>query len=199
MEQAEIRALLDKYWQAETSLEEERQLAGYFRQPEIDPELESFRSVFDWRAEEAELKPGEDFDHRILERIGQHEASIGHPETLIGQPPVPATPVRTLRLPSIGYAAAAAIMLCICISFFLTVSGPGPVATRSIATNAPSPATAPPATMHEIKDTYDDPQQALAAIRHALLIASNGISKGRHITQKNINRFHNSWQAATGD
>ena len=116
MEQAEIKALLDKYWQAETSLEEERQLADYFRRPEIDPALEPLRSLFDWRAEEAELKPGEDFDHRILERIGQHEASIGHPETLIGQPPVPATPVRTLRLPSIGYAAAAGWVLFVLIS-----------------------------------------------------------------------------------
>jgi hypothetical protein len=178
MEQAEIRALLDKYWTAETSLEEERQLADYFRRPEIDPALEPFRSLFDWRAEEAELTPGEDFDHRMLERIA---------------------PTPSLRIPSIGYAAAAAVILCICISFFLTVSSPGP--GHSVATSAPPPAVVPasPAVRHEIKDTYDDPQQALAAVRHALLIASNGISKGRHITQKNINRFHNSWQAATGD
>jgi hypothetical protein len=180
MEQAEIKALLDKYWQAETSLEEERQLADYFRRPEIDPALEPLRSLFDWRAAEAELRPGEDFDRRMLERIGQA--------------PVSAIPVRLLRLPSIGYAAAAAVILCICISFFLRLSSPGPGSSIAIATSTP-----PPAAIHEIKDTYDDPQKALAAVRHALLIASNGISKGRHITQKNINRFHNSWQAATGD
>jgi hypothetical protein len=173
MEQAEIRALLDKYWQAETSLEEERQLADYFRRPEIDPGLEPFRSLFEWRAEEAELMPGEDFDRRMLERIA---------------------PTPSLRIPSIGYAAAAAVLLCVCISFFLMVSGPGTGPKPSVAVVPP-----PPAVRHEIKDTYDDPQQALAAVRHALLIASNGISKGRHITQKNINRFHNSWQAATGD
>jgi hypothetical protein len=187
MEQVEIKALLDKYWQAETSLEEERQLADYFRRPEIDPALEPLRSLFEWRAEEAELTPGEDFDRRMLERITRHAPSIG-------QPPVQATPVRHLRSPSIGYAAAAAIILCICISFFLRVSSPGP--DRSVVT---ATSTLPHAAIHEIKDTYDDPQQALAAVRHALLIASNGISKGRHITQKNINRFHNSWQAATGD
>jgi hypothetical protein len=180
MEQAEIKALLDKYWQAETSLEEERQLADYFRRPEIDPALEPLRSLFDWRAEEAELRPGEDFDRRMLERIGQA--------------PVSAIPARLLRLPSIGYAAAAAVILCICISFFLRLSSPGPGSSIAISTS-----TLPPAAIHEIKDTYDDPQKALAAVRHALLIASNGISKGRHITQKNINRFHNSWQAATGD
>jgi len=189
MEQAEIKVLLDKYWQAESSLEEERQLADYFRRPEIDPTLEPLRSLFDWRAEEAELMPGEDFDRRILERIAQQAPPLA-------QPPVSTIPVPHLRLPSIGYAAAAAVILCICISFFLTVSSPGP--GHSVATSAPPPSIAPP-TVHEIKDTYDDPQQALAAVRHALLIASNGISKGRHITQKNINRFHNSWQAATGD
>jgi hypothetical protein len=193
MEQAEIKALLDKYWQAEASLEEERQLADYFRRPEIDPALEPLRSLFDWRAEEAELTPGEDFDRRMLERIGHHDASIG-------QSRMPTVPVRPLRLPSIGFAAAAAVLLCICISFLLTVSGPGPTPARNVATSASLPAVTPShAAVHEVKDTYDDPQQALAAVRHALLIASNGISKGRHITQKNINRFHNSWQAATGD
>jgi hypothetical protein len=33
MEQVRIRALLEKYWQAETSVEEERVVAEFFRQP----------------------------------------------------------------------------------------------------------------------------------------------------------------------
>lgn len=184
MEQAEIKALLEKYWQAETTLEEEQRLAGYFRRPEIDPSLEEFRSLFVWREEEAQFSPGEGFDQRLLQRIG---ATTGDP-------------ARTVHRFSFGYSAAAAVLLCVVISFFLMVSGPRSVAVRSVAANPPSmPAGLEVKAVAEIKDTYDDPQKALSAIRHALLIASTGISKGRHITQKNITRFHNSWQAVTGD
>jgi hypothetical protein len=188
----EIKALLEKYWQAETTLEEERQLADYFAQPDIDPELASFRPMFDWLEEESQLTPDEGFDHRILQRIGLAEQRIA--------------PVHRLRTRSIGYAAAAAVILCIAIGFFLS-TGPGttpppPAVAQGAPAAAPgnSAVQANPATREiQIKDTYDDPQKALAAVRHALLIASVRINQGRHITQKNIARLHNSWQAATGD
>jgi hypothetical protein len=180
MTQREIKALLEKYWQTETTLEEERQLAEYFRRPDVDPALESFRPMFAWLAEESQLTPDEGFDHRMLQRIA---------------------PTRSIR-PAFGYAAAAAVILCIAISFFLS-TGPGTTPPPpDVAAANPKPVTnAKPAVTHEneIKDTYDDPQKALAAVRHALLIASVRINQGRHITQKNIARLHNSWQAATGD
>ena len=184
MTQSEIKALLEKYWQAETTLEEERQLAEYFRRPDIDPELASFRPMFDWLEEESQLTPDEGFDSRMLQRIGS-EQHIGSAEQR-------SAPTRSIR-PAFSYAVAAAVILCMAISFLVSI-GPG---------NKPSPATAitVPSTPREtqIKDTYDDPQKALAAVRHALLIASVRINQGRHITQKNIARLHNSWQAATGD
>jgi hypothetical protein len=49
------------------------------------------------------------------------------------------------------------------------------------------------------KDTYTDPNQALVVVRRALLVASVRINEGKHITQKNISRLHDTWQAATGD
>jgi hypothetical protein len=49
------------------------------------------------------------------------------------------------------------------------------------------------------KDTFTDPNQALVAVRRALLLASVRLNEGEHITQKNITRLHDSWQAATGD
>jgi hypothetical protein len=183
MTQPEIKALLEKYWQAETTLEEERQLAEYFRRdinPDIDPELESFRPMFAWMAEEAQLTPDEGFDSRMLQRIGSAEQRIA--------------PTRSIR-PAFGYAAAAAIILCIAISFFISI-GPGTTPPPEVAVTNPKPAVI---HKNEIKDTYDDPQKALAAVRHALLIASVRINQGRHITQKNIARLHDSWQAATGD
>jgi hypothetical protein len=174
MEQAKIRALLEKYWQAETSVEEERVLAEYFRQPEIPADLEPVRGVFAWREEEAELKPGADFDSRMLRRIGEMESSDegARDEAVRGGRVVPGFSIR--------FAAAAAIILCLGIGLLIPMISPGPGGKGQ-------------------KDTYTDPNQALAAVRQALLVASLRINEGKHITQKNMTRLHDSWQAATGD
>jgi hypothetical protein len=41
-----VKALLEKYWAAESSLEEEQLLRDYFRQDTIDPGLEKYRTMF---------------------------------------------------------------------------------------------------------------------------------------------------------
>jgi hypothetical protein len=180
MEQAEIRALLEKYWQAETTVEEERVLAEYFRLAQIAADLEPVRGVFAWREEEAGLKPGADFDNRMLRRITEMEREGGR-----GEPQVGGRVVAELRGGrvvgrfSVRFAAAAAIILCLGIGLLIPVMSPGPGAG--------------------VKDTYTDPNQALAAVRRALLVASVRMNEGKHITQKNITRLHDSWQAATGD
>jgi hypothetical protein len=186
MEQAEIRALLEKYWQAETSVEEERMLAEYFRGMEVAPEpgmaadLEPARGVFAWREEEAGLKPGLDFDSRMLRRIGVAEG--GGSQGSGG---------RVVRGFSFRFAAAAAIILCLGIGLSIPMISPGPGEGVS---------RAPSEKIRIIeKDTYTDPNQALAAVRQALLVASARINEGKHITQQNITRLHDSWQAATGD
>ncbi len=177
MEQREIKALLEKYWRAETTLEEEKRLADYLLQPETDPELRPFRQLFLWRTEEAQLSLDEGFDDRILRQLPNRY--------------------------SFGFAVAAAAILCVAISCLLVITGPSTEPLRQIAVQPPVQGR--PAgdkgvkAISEMKDTYADPQQALAAVRHALLIASAGISEGQQITRKNITRLHNSWQAATGD
>jgi hypothetical protein len=174
MEQTEIRALLEKYWQAETTVEEERVLAEYFRQVEIEADLEPMRGLFEWREEEAGLKPGADFDSRMLERIAEMEtASEG-----------------IVRRFSFRFAAAAAIILCLGIGLLIPMISPVP--ERAVV-------SAIPAASATVIDTYTDPNQALAAVRQALLVASVRMNEGKHITQKNITRLHDSWQAATGD
>jgi hypothetical protein len=188
MEQAKIRALLEKYWQAETSVEEERVLAEYFRQSEIPADLEPVRGVFAWRAEEAELRPGADFDRRMLRRIGEMEGSGegGRDEAIRGGVVVPGGErVRGAQVVpgfSVRFAAAAAVILCLGIGLLIPAVSPGPREGRIIT-----------------KDTYTDPNLALAAVRRALLVASVRINEGKHITQKNMTRLHDSWQAATGD
>jgi hypothetical protein len=169
MEQAEIKILLEKYWEAETTLEEERQLAEYFRQPEIAPEWERIQEVFAWREEEAEVKPGPGFDRRMLERIGAMEGAGGGVTRRIGR--------------SIRFAAAAAVILCLGIGLLIPATSPGPRTAVAVA----------------VTDTYADPQQALAAVRKALLVASTRMNEGKSITQKNMTRLHNTWQTAIRD
>jgi hypothetical protein len=168
-----IKALLEKYWQTETTVEEEETLAAYFRGPGIDPELEPFRELFAYFEEEGKVTPGEDFESRILQRIHQADAA----------PVVPIRPVR--RWLNTSYTAAAAVILS--IGLFLMYQPTQPGATYQPTHPGAGPATANTGTV--IKDTYDDPQQALAAIRHALLTASTRMNEGKTITQKNMDRL----------
>jgi hypothetical protein len=152
MENEEIKILLEKYWAAETTLDEEKRIAGYFRRGEVDPALEPYRAFFDYIGEEAAVVAPEGFEQRMLARLDRG--------------PV----VRGMR---IGYAAAAAIMVCI-ISVFLVVrqSGAG-----------------------EVTDTYDDPEKAFAAVQRALMVASAHMNEGEKITQKNMHRLNNNFNA----
>ena len=58
------------------SREEEKELAEYFRNAEIPAELEPMKDLFDWREEEAQVRPGPDFDSRLLQRIGEREGGV---------------------------------------------------------------------------------------------------------------------------
>jgi hypothetical protein len=210
MEQEEIIALLEKYWRAETTLEEEGKLSRYFSQPDLSADLEPFKALFTWRKEEAQAIPGEGFDRRILQRVealeqgGAAGGAIGT-GTSVGGESRPKARLRSLR-PLVAYAVAAAVLLCIVVPFWVervgrrTGTSRAMVAPAMAETTATAPTTVPAvAGGNNIKDTYSDPRQALAAIRRTLLIASTGINRGKHMTEKNMTRLHHSWQAAVGD
>jgi hypothetical protein len=159
MEKMTVIDLLDKYWQAETTLEEEKTLADYFRGPSIDPELEPYRELFAYFEEEARVMPNPDLGDRILERIGI----------------APGQPARVIRPFGAGLLSAAAVIAALVVGLFLL---------------EPSVQQSPPATTDAgnalatirhgtIQDTYDDPEQALAVVRHALLVASTHLNEGR--------------------
>ena len=180
MDHETIKGLLDKYWLAETSVKEEKALAAYFRGPDIDPRLEPFRDLFAYFEEEAQVSPGKDFESHILERILREEAAAAPSAG-------PAAP----RWLNTSYAAAAAVILAIgaYLMYQPAPSAPGH-GTATVAAAKPAANHAEPG----IKDTYDDPQQALAAIRHALLTASVRMNQGKDITKKNMDRLSETWQ-----
>jgi hypothetical protein len=154
MEHEEIKALLEKYWAAETTVEEEKKIAAYFGEGEVDPALEPYRAFFDYIEEEAAVVAPDGFEERMLERLGTGQGNV----------------VRRLRF---GYTAAAAVMVCL-VSVALVVKMSG---------------------RDEIKDTYDDPEKAFAAVQRALMVASEHMNQGEKMTEKNMNRLNNNFNA----
>lgn len=177
MEYATVKALLDKYWEAETSLEEEAALAAYFRQPDVDARLEGFRGMFLYFEQEARVRPGEGFENRILEAVRRADEAGNT-----------GAPVRRLwRGVKRSVAAAAAVVLV--IGLFLMVPTSRRAAGPAVASGTGSTVVEPGgAAAAPIKDTYDNPQQALTAIRQALLTASSRMSEGKELAQKNMDR-----------
>ena len=68
-----IEQLLERYWQGETTLQEEAILRNFFSQPEAQDIPESLRKFQALFTVEQEEPLGDDFDARILEMIGEEE------------------------------------------------------------------------------------------------------------------------------
>lgn len=69
MEREQVAQLLEKYWQVETTVEEERALAEYFRGEDLPLEWEPYREIFSFYEQEREIKPGDALEKRIMERV----------------------------------------------------------------------------------------------------------------------------------
>lgn len=67
-----IEQLLERYWQGETSLEEEDILRAFFSQKEVPAGLQKYRDLFVYgQAEQQEQQLGDDFDAKILAIIDE--------------------------------------------------------------------------------------------------------------------------------
>ena len=67
-----IEQLMERYWNAETTLEEESILRSFFHQENIPAEMEPLRALFADEATDEVL--GDDFDARMMEMIREEEA-----------------------------------------------------------------------------------------------------------------------------
>ena len=64
-----IEQLLERYWEGETTLQEEAILRAFFSQDDVPAQLMKYKSLFDCGQQEETL--GDDFDARILDSIGE--------------------------------------------------------------------------------------------------------------------------------
>ena len=215
MEYTAIKALLEKYWSADSTVEEEQLLAAYFRQPVIAPELEPYRDLFAWFGEEAALTPAKGLEEKIWESIRQADNAqltvpgqappdkLSAERAAFANPGTPASaPVRPLYGKTSWMAAAALILLTLGVFLIAPPAKNGESSTGVPVAKSDSPArdTRKIGILADnIQDTYDDPQQALAAIRKALLTASVKMNRGKNITRQEMHRMNDSWQSAVNN
>ena len=72
--QHQIEALLDKFMDGQTSVEEEALLAEYFRSGDVPAEWEDYRAMFDYfdRGMEGDLVPAEQPSPSLTRLVGRH-------------------------------------------------------------------------------------------------------------------------------
>lgn len=64
-----IEQLLERYWQCETSLEEEAQLRTFFTEEDVPEHLSRYKDLFVYQQLQQEEHLGADFDARVLAEI----------------------------------------------------------------------------------------------------------------------------------
>ncbi|CUQ11960.1 hypothetical protein [Bacteroides thetaiotaomicron] len=69
MDYKDIEQLLERYWQCETSVEEESVLRDFFSKEEVPAHLLRYKNLFVYQQVQQEVGLGEDFDARILAQV----------------------------------------------------------------------------------------------------------------------------------
>ena len=69
MDYKDIEQLLERYWQCETSVEEEATLRDFFVKEEVPAHLLRYKNLFVYQQVQQEVGLGEDFDARILAEV----------------------------------------------------------------------------------------------------------------------------------
>lgn len=70
-----IEQLLERYWQCETSLEEEEILRTFFSQKDVPATLLLYRDLFAYEKMERQAGLGEDFDRKMM-RLADEQAPV---------------------------------------------------------------------------------------------------------------------------
>jgi hypothetical protein len=75
MSTKEIRILLDKYFEGESSLAEEQRLRTYFNEDVVDPDLKPFQPLFQYLHAAGDEQLSEGFEADLLQKIQEDQAS----------------------------------------------------------------------------------------------------------------------------
>lgn len=148
-----IEQLLERYWQCETSIEEEEILRAFFSQKSVPAHLSKYAPLFAYSREATRREVlGDDFDSRILAMTEDRPA------------PVKARTItmRSRLMPL--FKAAAVVAIIITIGNAARFSMGGADQSKDEINYA------------GYKDTYTDPAVAYDEVQNALQLVSEGIS-----------------------
>ena len=146
-----IEQLLERYWQCETSLEEESELRSFFSEEEVPAHLLRYKELFVYQTVQQEAGLGKDFDARILAQVEAPVVKAKH-LTMVGR-----------FMPLFKAAAVVALILSL-----------GNVAQHTFFADE-----AVDYKYDAYKDTYDDPEVAYKQVSSALMMLSEGINKSQ--------------------
>lgn len=129
-----IEQLLERYWECETSQEEEQILRAFFSQKMLPASLARYKSLFDYEQQQAQVSLGADFDARLLEAIGENPEAQELDEE--AKPKVVRTRHMTLvrRLQPL-YRAAAAVAIVTVLGIATQHSFTSPTPGADVATS----------------------------------------------------------------
>lgn len=146
MDYTYIEQLMERYWSAETSDQEEKILRLFFLQDNVPSHLARYKSLFEYESSQKEVVLDADFDERMI-------ALINGPSTCR---PVTAFRISwTERLQPL-YQSAAAIAVAVLV---------GMAAQHSFRNDRGVVWDYNPANFH---DTYENPQQAYTVLENGL-------------------------------
>lgn len=69
MDYKKVNELLEKYFEGESTLQEEAMLSKYFNQNEVAAELKEYQPLFQYFEEEKAVQLSDNFESRLLEKI----------------------------------------------------------------------------------------------------------------------------------
>lgn len=145
-----IEQLLERYWQCQTSVEEERILRDFFSQKEVPAHLQRYCALFAFEKDEEEFHLGADFDRKILNQIEEPVVKARR------------NSIRFRLSPFYRAAAIVAVVLCL-----------GLAAQHSFQNDTKQPGVS--YNYAGYQDTYSDPQVALDQVSSALKTVSHGL------------------------
>lgn len=160
MDSKRIEALLQKYWNCESSLEEEEELRTWFRSHEVPEQWKETAALFRYFGEHKEKAMTDaSFDNNVLHRVKAPAA--GKVTRLL---------YNTMRI-----AAGLAVLVMAVWFVHRELATPPPTATA----DQPVP----------VVDTYNDPKLAFEETKKALMMISKSFGKAEE-QAKNINLFN---------
>ncbi len=156
----DYNSLLEKYWEGETSLEEEKMLRTYFNANDVAPDLLRYKPFFLYQKAEQEKTLSDNFEQELLAKIKLEEKPI----------------VKINRNQNVSYyfsRIAAALTLLLGVWFLFK---PADMKTGQIAAVE--------------EDTFDNPEEAFNELKSALLLVSRNFEKGKSKSMKGVMKIN---------